>query len=315
MAAVLIVAAATPCPGARAADTATADTPATRLDLETSDGMRIAAWHYPVTGGTKSVATVILIHDIEGSHNTVDFLAHSLQRAGCTVVAPDLRSHGASVARGDAAGGKPAGDPRTLKKSDLETMAAAAGGRLREQSAVRGDIEAVRTWIKRNSDGDAIDIDRLCVVGSGLGATLAAMWTVADWNWPPTTTGPQGQQVRALALISPVWATKGVSISTPLATEPFKRGVPLMVFAGTKDKDAVRLFDQLKRMRPREWLEQRAGQPPAKAPQVEELADASVFFVQFDTSLSADKLVEDPVINAGEQLKAFFQLALARKPQ
>lgn len=311
MAAVTLAAGRSP-----AADTATAEPQVARLDLETSDGVRIAAWHYPVAAGVKSVATVILIHDIEGSHNTVDFLARSLQRAGCTVVAPDLRAHGASGFRGDsAAGAKAGGDPRSLKKKDLETIAAAAGGRLREQSSVRGDIEAVRTWINRHSDGNAIDIDRLCVVGSGLGATLAAMWTVADWNWPPTTTGPQGRQVRALALVSPVWATKGISISTPLATEPFKQGVPLMVFAGTKDKDAVRLFDQLRRMRPKEWLEQRAGQPPAKAPQVEQLADATAFFVQFDTSLAADKLVEDPVINAGEQLKAFFELALARKPQ
>jgi len=308
----------TATPGrARGQDAATGAEPAVeRLDLETSDGVRIAAWHYPVAAGAKSVATVILVHDIEGSHNTLDHLARSLQRAGCTVVAPDLRSHGASGVRGEGGPGpKAEPDPRLLKKNDLETIAAAAGGRLREQSSVRGDIEAVRTWIKRHSDGSAVDIDRLCVVGSGLGATLAAMWTVADWNWQPTTTGPQGQQVRALVLVSPVWATKGVSMTGPLATEPFKRAVPIMVFSGSKDKDAVRLFDQLKRLRPREWLEQRTGQPPAKAPQVEELADASAFFVQFDTSLTADKLVEDPALNAGEQLKAFFQLALARKPR
>lgn len=320
--AALLAAGVAAAPGpVRGQDAATAAEPAVepaveRLDLETSDGVRIAAWHYPVPAGAKSVATVILVHDLEGSHNTLDHLARSLQRAGCTVVAPDLRSHGASGARGDGGpNAKADPDSRLLKKGDLETIAAAAGGRLREQSAVRGDIEAVRTWIKRHSDGTAIDIDRLCVVGSGLGATLASMWTVADWNWQPTTTGPQGQQVRALVLVSPVWATKGVSMTGPLTTEPFKKAVPIMVFSGSKDKDSVRLFDQLKRLRPREWLEQRAGQPPAKAPQVEQLADASVFLVQFDTSLTADKLVEDPSLNAGEQLKAFFELALARKPR
>jgi dienelactone hydrolase len=309
--------AALPCRATQGAEAATAAEAAVeRLDLETTDGVRIAAWHYPAPAGEKAVATVILVHDIEGSHNTVDHLARSLQRAGCTVVAPDLRSHGASGSRGEGGPGPRAdADPRLLKKNDLETIAAAAGGRLREQSSVRGDIEAVRTWIKRRSDGNAIDIDRLCVVGSGLGATLAAMWTVADWNWQPTTTGPQGQQVRALVLVSPVLATKGVSLTGPLATEPFKRSVPIMVFSGSKDKDAAKLFDQLKRLRPREWIEVREGQPPAKAPQVEETTDASVFLVQFKTTLTADKLVEDPAINAGDQLKAFFQLALARKPR
>ena len=48
---------------------------------------------------------------------------------------------------------------------------------------------------------------------------------------------------------------------------------------------------------------------------VEETADASVFLVQFKTTLTADKLVEDPAINAGDQLKAFFQLALSRRPR
>jgi len=36
--------------------------------LETSDGLRFGAWYYPAPGETKPTATVILIHDIEGSH-------------------------------------------------------------------------------------------------------------------------------------------------------------------------------------------------------------------------------------------------------
>ena len=92
--------AALPCRATQGADAATAAEAAVeRLDLETTDGVRIAAWHYPAPAGEKAVATVILVHDIEGSHNTVDHLARSLQRAGCTVVAPDLRSQ-ARAARG-----------------------------------------------------------------------------------------------------------------------------------------------------------------------------------------------------------------------
>jgi hypothetical protein len=206
-------------------------------------------------------------------------------------------------------------EPRLLKKIDLESMAAATGGRLRDQSAMRGEIEAVRSWIKQKSDGGTLDIDRLCVVGCGLGGTLASMWTAADWNWPPTTTGPQGQQVRALALISPVWATKGISMSVPLTSDAIQHAIPVMVVAGKGDRDAIRLFDQLKRFRPSEWFQQRAGMPAEKAKDLEDPADGTAFFIQIDTTLTADKLANDPALHVADQIKTFFALALARKPE
>jgi dienelactone hydrolase len=289
------------------------------LRLETSDGIRIAAWYYPVAKEAKATATVILVHDLEGSHKTVDNLARSLQQAGCAVVAPDLRNHGGSGSRSAGlAVGSPradAGEPRLLKKADLEAMAAATGGRLRDQSALRGELEASRNWIKQQSDGVTLDINRLCVVGCGLGGTLASMWTAADWNWPPTTTGPQGQQVRALALISPVWATKGISMSAPLTSTALQRTIPIMVLAGKADRDASRLFDQLKRYRPEAWFQQRAGQPVEKARTLDDPADGTVFFVQADTSLTGDKLANDPSLQVADQIKTFFALALARRPE
>ena len=289
------------------------------LRLETSDGIRIAAWYYPVPDDAKAAATVILVHDMEGSHKTVDTLARSLQRSGCAVVAPDLRCHGGSGGRPTALNGSgtkgDAADPRLLKKIDLESMASATGGRLRDQSAMRGEIEAVRNWIKQKSDAGALDIDQLCVVGCGLGATLASMWTAADWNWPPTTTGPQGRQVRALALISPVWATKGISMSVPLTSEALQRRIPILVLAGKGDRDAVRLFDQLKRFRPAEWFQQRDGSASDKAKDLEDPARGTAFFIQLDTSLTADKLANDPSLNVADQIKTFFALALARQPE
>jgi dienelactone hydrolase len=317
VAALLLLPAAPACRAAEAAAPATGET-IEELRLETSDGIRIAAWYYPAPEDAKAVATVILVHDLEGSHKTVDNLARNLQRAGCAVVAPDLRCHGGSGSRPAAptgSGGKgDAMEPRMLKKIDLESMAAATGGRLRDQSAMRGEIEAVRSWIKQKSDGGTLDIDRLCVVGCGLGGTLASMWTAADWNWPPTTTGPQGQQVRALALISPVWATKGISMSVPLTSDAIQHAIPLMVVAGKSDRDAIRLFDQLKRFRPSEWFQQRAGLPAEKAKDLEDPADGTAFFIQIDTTLTADKLANDPALKVADQIKTFFTLALARKP-
>lgn len=280
------------------------------LELETSDGVGLAAWYYAVPEDAAPAATVILVHDLDGSHKTVEPLALALQKLGIAVVTPDLRGHGASTALLEGNGKDDTLDAKTFKKADLELIAAAAGGRVRDQSLVRGDIEAVRNFIKQKSDAGELDIDRLCVVGSGVGATLAALWTVADWAWPPIASGPQGRQVRGLVLISPVWTTKGLSISPALSADVLKRQLPIMVLAGRDDRDATRLVDQMKKQRPKEWFEQRAGQQPAKAKDLENVADATFFFMQADSTLSGDKLAAERSAAPAEKVKTFLSLIL-----
>jgi hypothetical protein len=87
--------------------------------------------------------------------------------------------------------------------------------------------------------------------------------------------------------------------------------------AGKSDRDAIRLFDQIKRFRPDGWFQQRAALSPDKATEkaknLEDPADGTAFFIQIDTSLTADKLANDPALNVADQIKTFFALALSRK--
>jgi hypothetical protein len=50
-------------------------------------------------------------------------------------------------------------------------------------------------------------------------------------------------------------------MSTALASESLQHAVPIMVVAGKGDREAIRLFDQFKRLRPSQWFQQRFGQP------------------------------------------------------
>ena len=65
-------------------------------NLETSDGVPLELAYYPPKG--KALATVILVHDIDGSEKTLPLrrLAFGLQENGCAVVVPNLRGHGGS---------------------------------------------------------------------------------------------------------------------------------------------------------------------------------------------------------------------------
>lgn len=280
------------------------------LVLETSDGLALHAWYYPPLleeEEEQTTATVILLHDLEGSHTSVEPLALALQAAGCGVVAPDLRGHGASTSRGGAGL-----DVRTLKKPDFELMAAARGGQRREQSAVRGDVEAVRNWIKAQAEDGELDMQRLFVVGSGLGATVAAAWAAEDANWPDGTKGPQGRQVRGLVLVSPAWTTRGFSINASLANAAVKQDIPLMVIAGQNDDDAGKVFEQLKRQRPRTWFHQKPDRSSEKAKDVPDASKADLYLVELPSTRTADALAADRTLNPAAVIGKFFTMALER---
>lgn len=279
--------------GAAAGDPPPADVE--RLKLATSDGVALAAWYYPAStpdtdadkAGAGPTPIVILLHDLGGSHKTVEPLALALQAGGIAVVAPDLRGHGATVA---AAGRGPA-DAAALKKADFDNMVATAGGQVREQATTIGDVEAVRNWIVGGPAAGKFDQKKLVVVGSGAGAAVAAYWTMMDAKWPDLASGPQGRQVRGLVLISPAWTTRGFSIAPALGVEPLQKTLPILVIAGGQDTDAVKLYDQLKKKRPDGWSEKRAGQ--AAKTQAAKLGDdglPSLYLRQSDGGLSGDRL-------------------------
>ncbi len=273
---------------------------AERLKLTTSDGFALAAWHYPATQADTDDTpapppVVILLHDLGGSHQSLESLARELQSRGISVVAPDLRGHGATV----PPQGRDNLDTKSIKKSDFEAMVVTGGGRVRAQASNRGDVEAVREWIRERAEAGKLDMGRLVVVGSGVGAAVAAQWAVADASWPDLASGPQGRDVRGLVLVSPAWATRGFSISPALSLEPVRRILPILVVGGTQDADAVKIYEQLKRQRPDRWNEKRPGSTEAKqAPKLDEAqqrgveAKPTLWLRIIDTRLSGDRLAD-----------------------
>ena len=254
--------------------------------------------YYPPQG--KATATVILVHDIGGSEKTVRKLASGLQKAGCAVAVPDLRGHGGSK-NTDLDVSK-----KRLLVNQLRMIPASGGGRIRTSANLKGDLETVRNWLaEKEAEGD-IDLKQLCIIGSGLGGTLAATWAAADWNWLPNTQGPQGQQVQTIILISPVWADQGISITNALSArtttgqhevKPLLNHLPVMIIAGSNDRQSSQLFQRLKGARPTSWFKESANgtkeQSKKKLPPNQPKTGPLVF-EEIRSSLRADKLASLP---------------------
>ena len=266
-------------------------------ELETSDGVPLEMAYYPPKG--KAIATVILVHDLNGSEKTVRRLAAGLQESGCAVAVPDLRGHGNSKSEGYDVSKK------KLLVNQIRMIPASGGGRIRSHARIKGDLETVRNWLKqKESEGD-IDLDQLCIIGSGLGGTLAATWAVADWSWLPNTQGPQGQQVKAVILISPVWADQGISMTNALGArirdgrdiKPLLEDLPVMIIAGTKDRQSGQLFQRLKGARPMSWSQESANgakQESKKKTLPSQNKTGSLVFEEISSPLRADKLASLP---------------------
>lgn len=285
-------------PAQDAAETAESP-PAQELTLATSDGIDLAVQYFGVAEGAKPAATVILIHDLGGSSDALAPLATTLQQAGCAVVVPDLRGHGQSSIAAYAKAAPDGNQSKLLKLPDFKQMAITGGGRVRGQSDIRGDIETVRHWLKKQSDAGVLDLDKLVVVGSGLGGAIAASWTAGDAAWPMIASGPQGGDVKAIVLVDPAFTTKGFSIGPALAAEPVKSKIPILIMGGSASRDAPKIFEQLKRFRPTSWLDSRLYDPAERkntSPASE--ADATLLFVQLDIKDRAGKPL------AGDQLAA-----------
>jgi pimeloyl-ACP methyl ester carboxylesterase len=224
------------------------------VSLVTQDGVQLRITYFPGTArkGTpqaQQTTPVVLLPDYKGSRAVFAQLAQKLQTAGQTgqdkvsfaAVTVDLRGHGESLKQSFANGSQVDLDPSKLSKEDLIAMATA-------------DLDAVRGFLVGKNDAGELNLNKLCLVGSGLGASVAANWALTDWSYPPLAVGKQGQDVKALVLISPRWTYNGLTMQAPMQYQALKKNAAWMLISGDKDAkvqtDIGRIKKQLERLHP-----------------------------------------------------------------
>jgi len=219
------------------------------VTLKTKDGVQLKATYYPAihrkgSAEAKHVAPVVLLHDYKGTRAMFASLAQRLQSPGdddperpsFAVITVDLRAHGDSTKQI-----LPNGFPTDLDAAKLDKNGLLAMAGL--------DMEAVRSFLVLRNDAGELNLNKLCLVGSGMGANVAANWALQDWAAPALAVGKQGQDAKALVLISPRWSYKGLTLQAPLRFRPLKRYVAWMLIYGEEDNnvkaDVRRIHNQL----------------------------------------------------------------------
>jgi len=153
------------------------------------------------------------------------------------VVVPDLRGHGNSK-----------NFKGTTNQVDAATMRGPEFGK------IVYDMEAVKKFLVKANNDSECNIEKLCVIGAGMGTVIAVNWAALDWSYPPLTIGKQGQDVLGLVLLSPARQFQSLNISRALLTQGVQQKISILIVVGagktTEKQDARSIFNQLERARP-----------------------------------------------------------------
>ncbi len=260
------------------------------LTLATHDGQAIKATYYPGMREKNSVP-VILLHGFGGNRLQFASLAQELQRRGYACVAPDLRGHGESASVVDGAGRAVKIVPEDLRPADLAAM-------------VSQDVEAVKKFLVGENNDGKLNIEKLCLVGTDLGASVAINFAARDWSFPQLPNLKQGQDVKAVVLISPQWDFKGFGIGDALGHPAVQTQVNVAILVGNEQAralaDARRLYRRLARYR---------GLENSKT---EDDYRSNVVLIQAPTGEQGMKLLNLPGSFAGKAIDRFLDLHVLR---
>lgn len=265
--------------------------PPENVTVTTRDGVNIHCTYYGSLEGKDSVP-IILLHGWEGSRADFDGLASQLQEAGHSVIVPDLRGHGQSTTRTVAQGREVDLDPDRFRRDDFAAMA-------------QQDVQAVKSYLMdRNNEGE-LNIELLTVIGVDMGATIAANWAVVDWSWPQLPTIKQGQDVKAMILLSPPTSFQGLTLQEVVAHHVVRSQLSTLIMVGERDRrtasEASRLHNSLVRFH----------DPLPEDPQ-ERIEEQDLFYIPLDTDLQGIDLIDARGLDVPRKILGFIDLRLVR---
>lgn len=202
------------------------------VSLQTRDGVTLRAFYFPSDKGKEAV-TALIVHEWQGQASPYVNLVKKLNEAGVAVLIPDYRGHG--------------GSKEYVNRGRTETFNLAQMGRRDIEAIIMMDLETTKGFLKDENNEGNLNLNALVVIGVREGAVMAANWAVRDWSFPSVGSNKQGQDVKALVLISPEKQVKSVPLD-PALFSPVISQLPVMIVAGGDGSDAAEAKRITKRM-------------------------------------------------------------------
>jgi pimeloyl-ACP methyl ester carboxylesterase len=270
------------------------------LSLTTGDGLGLGMTYLPGADGKDSIP-VILLHDLKGSRQ--DFLKEGglapylHEKLGCAVLAPDLRGHGES----------------TTITSGKKTETLSAGKLTRQYPLmITQDLQAVKDFLWKKNNAEQLNIDKLCVVGVGMGASVAldfAWYDAMSYGEPtsrPGYYGPLklGRFVKSMVLVTPEWSFPGLRTRQALASPDVRANISVMILVG---KDNRALMDDAKRFD--EFFAKYHNGPAEDKKETQTL-----WLGRLNTNLAGTKLLDEPSLDIPKLIAYFLNLRMVNNP-
>lgn len=197
---------------------------------------RTTGWPIAVTyfnSTTKDAPVLILLHDKSGNQLIWEKSAEKLRDKGFAVITVDLRKHGKSLPDG-------ASEDQKLNGTDYKLMA-------------MEDLEAVKAFLMTEHHAQKLNIRKLGIVAIGMSAPIALSFAGNDWLKKPHPDGatlasrtPRGQDVRAIAMLSPESSVSGVTTTKPLQLlQNPNLNVAMLFVVGKENKKIKRDVDKM----------------------------------------------------------------------
>lgn len=178
-------------------------------------GLQLNAMYF-ASNQEKEAAPIILLHPWKEQGALYYKMAKELQSLGYAVLVPDLRGHGKSINAAVARDGK----------IDLEKM-----GKVDFGFIVAEDMETLKNFLLQQHNDGKLNIELLSVIGIGEGSMFGTLWAINDWSYPPLPGLKQGQDVKAVIMISPEMGLKGMNADNALKN-PICRNLSFLLLAG-----------------------------------------------------------------------------------
>jgi len=264
--------------------------------LTTKDGVKLVVTYFPSNLG-KDAVPIVMLHDDMESRAVFNTLARELQNPegeelqSHAVLTVDLRGHGESTTQEGRNGKTRQLEADRLKPNDYRNM-------------VLYDMEAVRRFLRMKNDAGELNLNKLCLLGAGMGANVATAYAAYDWSVPELARVKQGQDVKALILASPRRSFGGLSIMKALKHKAVRERLSVLLVYGDQDSAATKDTKNVHKL-----LSNYHKLPPPD--QRREKQD--LFIISLPTSLKGTRLLTDPDFSMLPKLDAFLDSRLSQQ--